>query len=236
MDLLVIPHAGGSCYSYGKLAQCFPEGIKLVVLDLPGHGKRIGEKLLVAAEDVIEDLFNQMKPFLNSPYAIIGHSLGGLLAFLLTHKIEIGKCNPPTRLFISACGAPSLITDRKRYLLESNQFWKVIEELGGLEPEFTSDRSFRGVFEPILRADFRIMEKFKYNGPLMISTPISIMLGDQDDISAENAALWSRESKQDFKIEWFKGDHFYLLKSENEVGQYIYKELQPLTATHDSRL
>jgi surfactin synthase thioesterase subunit len=86
MNLFCIPFAGGNSYSYGELKRYVPESLNIIALDFPGHGKRMGEALLTNIHAMADDLYHQIKDHLNRPYAVWGHSLGGIVSYLLLKK------------------------------------------------------------------------------------------------------------------------------------------------------
>ena len=106
--LFCIPHAGGNGAYYALFGELFPDSIKAVPLDLPGKGRRCREPLLDSMESLSRDLLEQMRPTAQTvPYAIFGHSMGGLLAFECARLARAAALPQPKALFISAAATPS---------------------------------------------------------------------------------------------------------------------------------
>ena len=88
MILFLLAHAGGFAQAYRLAFKGLAGSFELIGLDLPGHGTRLGEPLLDNLRDMVADLGPRLEDELKArpgrPYAIFGHSLGGLLGYLIT--------------------------------------------------------------------------------------------------------------------------------------------------------
>src|SRR4051794_37934122 len=101
INLFCLPFAGGSRYSYISFANCAPENICVIPIELPGRGSRFRETLLTNMDSVVTDIFQQIKDRLDEPYGIYGHSMGTLSGYLLTKKIIQKNLNKPIHLFFT---------------------------------------------------------------------------------------------------------------------------------------
>ena len=113
--LLCLPFAGGNEYAYQKFKPFLPAHIEMLTPTLPGKGNRMGETQLRTIEQVVGEVFLQVKDRLLAPYAIYGHSLGAYVGHLLVHRLIKEKKSLPEHLFFSGKEAPSLHHDRRRY-------------------------------------------------------------------------------------------------------------------------
>ena len=107
ITLFALPFAGGSRYSYAEFKNYLPEFIDLVSLELPGRGRRIAEECLSGVREMTEDLLSAIRSETAGRYAFYGHSLGSLMAFLLTREIIREGLNPPVALILSGRSGPS---------------------------------------------------------------------------------------------------------------------------------
>jgi medium-chain acyl-[acyl-carrier-protein] hydrolase len=89
MNLFCIPYAGGSANLIFKSWQAeLPATIRVIPMELPGHGSRMKEPRLGCVSDVVADLLPQIRAAAaDSPYAIYGHSMGTLIAYELIKAI-----------------------------------------------------------------------------------------------------------------------------------------------------
>ncbi|MDQ3191153.1 MAG: alpha/beta fold hydrolase [Bacteroidota bacterium] len=228
INLYCLPFAGGSSYSYNVFTPHLSSNVNLVPVELPGRGKRSREALLNEADLMADDVFAKIKSNLVSgvPYAIFGHSMGGLLGYLLTRKILENNLPLPLHLFISGRSGPSYNDDREKYyLLPKQEFRDKLKELGGSPKEVLENDDLMDFFEPILRADFQVVETYNHQEEAPFSVPASIMIGDEDKISLEAARLWQKETSQPIKLHSFTGGHFFVFQHLTSICKIISAEL-----------
>lgn len=58
------------------------------VISYPGRGKRIREPLIKQLDQLVEDSWQQIQGYLESPYVLYGHSMGATIAYLIAHRIQ----------------------------------------------------------------------------------------------------------------------------------------------------
>ena len=169
MNLYAIPYAGGHSLVYRSLSEALSPQVSLQSLELPGRGKRAKDDLKHDIHDITEDLFQSIRKDVisNNRYAIFGHSMGSLLAYLLTVRIANEGLPMPSHLFCSGHSAPSIpkidmVKDAPKYSASSEVFWAYIDSLGALPPELKEHQELMNYFEPIIRADIQALEKYEY--------------------------------------------------------------------------
>jgi surfactin synthase thioesterase subunit len=226
--IFCLPFAGGNKYSYRSFQEYKYPNFELIFLEYPGRGGRSGEPLLNNIDLLVEDIYNQIKKYSSgSNYVIYGHSLGGLLAYLLSKKIQSEKINPPKHLFVSGTSGPSSPSrgQKKWYTLQKDDFFKEVINLNGCPAEVLNNSEMLEYLEPILRADFEMSETYKYcdNGP--IDTSITVITGTHEDLKEEDIRLWERETTN--SIEFFKlpGDHFFIFNHPKTILDIIFRKL-----------
>lgn len=68
--------------SYRELGASFG-AVTVSTFELPGRRRRFAQPLLRDCNEMARDLLRQMRPQLDQPYVLFGHSLGSLLAYLV---------------------------------------------------------------------------------------------------------------------------------------------------------
>src|SRR5580692_11099354 len=101
VTLFGVPYAGGNSWAYRPLEAHLPAAIQLEGLELPGRGRRTGERLCSSLDELADDLFAHLPRAGVGRYAFFGHSMGALLAFLVTLRIREAGLPPPDALFLS---------------------------------------------------------------------------------------------------------------------------------------
>lgn len=229
MNLFCLPFAGGNKYSYRLYKELAPTFLNLIPLELPGRGARIREPLLTQLDAMVNDLFAQMKPHLDRPYAIYGHSMGAMLTYLITRRIvETNVYAPPVHLFLTGCSGPSARDiNQKRHLLPKDQFIAKLKEYGGSPDEILYNEGLMDFFEPILRADFQGIENYVYQEAKPMDIPMTVIIGTDEPVTVETAEAWRVETSDTFELHQFPGKHFFIFEHAEKIMQMVHHTLQP---------
>jgi medium-chain acyl-[acyl-carrier-protein] hydrolase len=235
IKLFCFPYAGGSAVIFNQWKRYLQPGIELVAIEYAGRGKRIDEALYKDLPDAIEDLFQLIKPQLGrSPYALFGHSLGGLVVYELAQKIRAHRLPAPMHIFFSGKRAPHIEKkDEKKYhLMDDDEFRKELIGLGGTPPDFFENHELVNVFLPILRNDFKLTEMDTCHGEIHpLDNSISVFLGRDEELTPEPYEEWKKHTKGICNIHYFDGNHFFLHKQAAQVAGLISQTLK--NAYHD---
>ncbi|MFA4979467.1 Surfactin synthase thioesterase subunit [compost metagenome] len=226
INLLCLPFAGGSKYSYLPIKPYIEGNVNMITLDLPGRGSRIDENLLDNIDDMVADIFHQFSPYYQGRYAVFGHSMGALLAYLLVRRIISQGLPAPYCLIVAGREAP--ILNRQidtTYLLPKEEFLTRIKALQGIPEEVYQDDVLMDFFEPILRADFCAVETYLHAQYEPLNIPIHVVKGTNENFSVEDALGWRNETCGAFTFEQIEGGHFFPLKSPKAFSDTLLKKL-----------
>lgn len=234
MTLFAIPYAGGHSLVYRNLKTLLEPSVMLRALEPPGRGKRVKEKLIPDINQIAENLFDQIRPEIESgtEYALFGHSMGALIAYLTTKIISDNGLPMPVQLFCSGHGAPSvpkidLTKDLPKYTASSEIFWSYIDSLGALPPELKEHRELMDYFEPIIRADIQALELYNYK-PIDAPLPVCLtVLYGIEDVETPISGLhpWQIESEHPVEFIPFSGGHFGIFDELEKVAKLIQTTL-----------
>ncbi|OCA53252.1 thioesterase II family protein [Photorhabdus namnaonensis] len=208
--LYLIHHAGGSHMLYRPWSHLLPGWIKCIALELPGRGMGFGEPLPESMEQVIELFLNQLQT--DKPFAIFGHSMGGLIAYELTLRLQnLGLS--PVWLGISAFKPPHLKNKENlsRASFNDDQLTEYLEKLGGSK-DFCEDRVVMKMMLDIVRSDFRIIESWRMSdAKISDKTAVHSFSGLYDvAVTPQMISSWQDYINGKFLHSTFEGDHFYL--------------------------
>lgn len=227
VKLICMHYGGGNRFSFLKLKEHLSSSIKMESLEIPGHGKRIKEPLLTDLELMAEDLYEQIKGELprREPVILYGHSLGGMLLFLLMRLLRSRGHTMPYHLVISGCKAPQFnhIRDTICHELSDEAFKLKLKDLGGFPKEVLDNEELIAFFLPILRADFKAIETYKYTEERPLDIPLTVIAGLDEKISKNDLLGWQKETVHPIKLLQFPGNHFFILEKFNEIGNIINK-------------
>jgi medium-chain acyl-[acyl-carrier-protein] hydrolase len=225
IKLFCFPYAGGSAVIYNKWRSHLRPEIELVPVELAGRGRRIQDALYADVPEMIDDVFRIVTDELdNTPYALFGHSMGGMISFHLAQKLAEHRLPPPVHVFFSGRGAPNRKRpDKKVYhLMDDDQFRSEVMELGGTPPEFFEHPELVELFLPLLRNDFRMSETAPREETVApLSNEISVFMGKKDDLTAEECDGWKFCSNKRCSIYYFNQGHFFLHDETEHIVKII---------------
>jgi external thioesterase TEII len=228
INLVCLPFAGGNKYSYRPLFTESSAVFNTSTLEYPGRGTRIFEDLTSDIDKLVNDLFNQLKPILSKGnYALYGHSLGGLLTYLLAVKIRENKAELPKHIFITGASGPSAPSRliKKFHLYPQKEFIDEIIILGGMPDEILQDNAMLEFLEPILRNDFKVSETYVHKPAEPLNIPFTVITGIDEDLTAEEVLLWQNESIPAVDFIQLEGDHFFIMHHKDFVINTISEKL-----------
>ena len=208
--LYIFPHAGGSAQFYVPFAKLFSDAVKCVAIQYPGRGGSHDLGAFTSIQDLADEVCRKLPPLDSSAgsVAFFGHSMGGLLAFEVAHRMEAAG-TPISALFVSASAAPGRVG--YEYIPASDRgLLNAVSEMTGLNPEFLEDEEFAAKILPTLRG-FKAITNYECPPEAMVSCPIFAFLGDDDEVATpEKVAPWAERTTSEFTARVFAGHHFYL--------------------------
>jgi surfactin synthase thioesterase subunit len=226
INLFCFPFAGGSKYSYAPYIKYAPPNVKVIAINYPGRGGRFQEKLSVDLDAIVDDAYRQIKGNLHNTYAFYGHSMGTVVAYLLTKRIVKDGLRVPIHLFVTGRAAPSIIDrDAPMHRLPKDEFLVKLKELGGSPDEVLNDGELMNFFEPILRADFEALENYHYADTEPFDIPITVMTGLEEEITLDDARSWAKETTLSVDVRQFPGKHFFIFDHPKEIMKIIGQKL-----------
>lgn len=220
--LVCFPHAGGAATFFHPLSQALADVAQVVAVQYPGRQDRLAEQPLTSIEALADVVAANLMPFGDRPLALLGHSMGSIVAFEVIRRLENTPGAPePLILFPSARpapsrGRPSSVHSRDDAVLAS------IARLGGTDPRILDDPEFRQMILPAARADYQAIETYRSEPGAIINAPMRVMIGDSDPaVTRDEALAWRPHTTGDFDLAVFPGGHFYLSTQLTAVADRI---------------
>lgn len=226
IDLLALPCAGASATMYLRWRRLLPEWIRVVPVELPGRGGRLGEPYAENFERLVEQLCEEREHSLQGRYALLGHSMGALLAYGMAQRQRSLSRPLPRALFVSASPAPSR-RDPERFAGRDNDAALIadLRKQGGTPEEVFGSGELLRLTLDTLGSDYRVCESFVHTQGEPLTMPLHVLAGQSDDIAVERIEAWRREAGGAFTLDWFDGGHFFIRQHEQQVLAAVVREL-----------
>jgi surfactin synthase thioesterase subunit len=225
IKLFCFPYAGGSSAVFNKWRHFLDKKIEMAAVELAGRGRRIYDPLYDSIQEAVEDVYKMINGRLDgTPYAIFGHSMGGIIAYELAQKIRALKQPLPVHVFFSGRGAPHIPgkNDKMFHQMPDDDFKKEIIELGGTPREFFEHPELIDALLPMLRSDFKIAETYeKPRDVTPLDCDITIFIGKEEEVTAEQMHGWKDHSKNRCTIHYFDGEHFFINEKREKIVKII---------------
>lgn len=227
LRLFCFPYAGGGASVFSNWKRELPAYIQVCPVQLPGRESRVIEDPMDSVEAIVDSLVSEISPFLHTPFAFFGHSMGALIAFETARQLHSKHHVAPTHLFVSGKTAPHLPYPRNSlHNLPDDQFKKELQLMQGTPEEVLQNDELMDIVMPQLRADFTAVETYVYRPGEVLPCPISAFGGLQDhDVSIESLQAWQEHTQGPFQVQMLEGNHFFLHQQEHEVIGRVLHEL-----------
>lgn len=241
--VVFLPFAGAHRNSYSRIQSRLDHtGIASTALEAPGRGSRFSEECCVSFEDLLDDMWTQLRTTLlrhdaaGEPGGIVlaGHSMGALLAWQLA--VRSMWSGPVVRgLFLSGRGGPGAPQRRlDLHTLPDDRFIHKIGLLGGCPEEILENSEMMELMIPILRADLRCVESHSELSEGRLDVPVRAIIGSSDSVTYSDAEAWSRVTTHDLEIRVQRGGHFHILDDVDDTVDYLLAFLEEIRMTNGS--
>lgn len=224
--IVVFPHAGGSASFYRELGDRFPAGVDVQVVQYPGHETRMAEPLVGDMDTLADQAAEAVAPYLDRPTAILGHSMGGSVAYEVVRRLETAG-HRPERLFVSAGPAPLTTPPRRLHELDDAGFTEAVCALGGTPPALLAHAELWAHLLPIVRNDYRLIDMYRpAPGPRLRTGIVAIEADGDPTTTPETIGAWEALTEGGFDRDRFPGGHFYLVEHVDGLVATVLRHLR----------
>jgi len=230
--LFCFPFAGGSSVMFSGWGEQLKPEIEVWAALPRGRGMRFREKPVETLEAMVEEYLAALKPFLDASFAFYGHSLGGLMAFEMTLRLQAEGLPTPERVFVGATAPPhlGLIHEEIHHLADAEFVAAIQERYGGIPAEVLNEPELLEIFIPPLKADFAAYERYRFEGNDRMICPVTAFAGlDDSGVAPALVEEWERHTEAEFSFATVPGDHFFLSTSRDTVLATIRESLSAVS-------
>jgi surfactin synthase thioesterase subunit len=190
--LLCFSPIGGHSIHFSQLARHLPQSWQLCAVDPPGHGQAKGH-LMVNFDSLISLYLDYLESWFKGEFYIFGHSLGGLIGYALTQKLE--KEVNLAGIFISSTIPPHRVTeDIGNFSGDDITDSQILDYLKNVDSRYQrlANSLFFLYVKPIFKADYKVYRSFSFSQIKKIETPLYIIYSPNDMmVNSREVKEWS---------------------------------------------
>ena len=234
LRLFCFPYAGGGASMYHPWRTLLSPEVEVCAIQPPGREMRLAEAPVTEWPVLVRQLEEAVQPWMDLPFAFFGHSLGAFVAFELARALRRGGGPAPVHLFVSGRAAPHLPARRAPiHALAEPEFIEAVRKLNGTPEEVLQSDELMGLLLPLLRADFRLFESYRFADEPALSVPLTAYGGEADEDSPpEDVALWRQHTRGAFRHATLDGGHFFIHENRAallaELGRELHRIVEAL--------
>ncbi|WP_371600245.1 thioesterase II family protein [Streptomyces sp. NBC_00564] len=228
LRMICFPHVGAGGAAFNGWLDALPEEAELCAVRLPGRENRMAEPLPEDWRTLLADLEEALLPLLDRPFVLVGHCSGSVLAYELARRLRDAGHGEPAMLVVSSTEAPALRRiDDPLHLLPARELLARVVEFGGMAEEVLDDPDLMAMFERILRADYRVIERLEYSAGPPLDVPITVVGGRRDPfVSHQAMAAWAAETTKEFSLHLLDAGHYVLNDASRTVADAVRRLLE----------
>jgi medium-chain acyl-[acyl-carrier-protein] hydrolase len=225
--LFCFPYAGGGTEIFRGWGTRLKPSIEPVLIQLPGRGARLREPCIKDMEALAKELAGALYPALDRPFAFFGHSMGALIAFAVTRRLE-RRGILPKRLFLSCCPAPQLMRERPNAAsMSDSELITYLHALGGTPLEVFDHPELLDIVLPTVRADLEMIDSYELEPGPSLRCPLSLCYGlDDASTPPEIIEPWSVHTAGGSTLRGFAGTHYFINTPPPSLFDWIVTDLE----------
>lgn len=225
--LFCLPHAGGSASLYRNWHDWLAPDIEVVAVEPPGRGIHVRGVPPESLDDLVERLLAALASLFDLPYAFLGHSLGALVAFEMSRRLQERGGPQPEHLFVSGLGAPHLAGAAPAlHALDDDALLAALGRLGGVPRDVLREREWMDLFVPLVRADLRLGASYRCPAGTRLRHPLTVFAGLRDAATPRaDLEAWQQLCEPPCCVRHVPGGHFFIQENGHLVAASVHDSL-----------
>lgn len=227
LRLFAFPPAGGNAGTYGAWRAHLPDDVELVAIQYPGRQNRQDEPFVTGFERMVGLIVDAMRPLLDRPFALVGASLGGVLAYEVASRLGQAYGVLPAHLMVVSSRAPApSLSYPPFHAMADDTLTRLLRDYDALPTEVLGERELLAITLATLRADSRLSADYRYRPREPLDVPISVVLGEQDKgVSRAQVEGWQALGRPDGELQTLPGGHGIVVTAADAISTLLGRRL-----------
>jgi surfactin synthase thioesterase subunit len=231
--LLCFHHAGAGVSAYARWQERLGPAAEVMPVLLPGRDARFREPRITERAALLAELETVAALTEGRPYALYGHSLGGLVAHSFAAARQAAGA-PPFAVVIGAVLPPQLRSTLAHSAeLPDASLLRLLVRHGVLPPSAADEEDAGGLFRrrvlPCLRDDLRLARDLTGHAGPPLRMPVLALAGRDDPVAPPaGVAQWERYAVGGFRLRLVDGGHLFV--RDKALPRLLGEELERFAA------
>ncbi|MGC4746962.1 thioesterase II family protein [Micromonospora sp. DT201] len=212
--LVCLSFCGGGTSPMRAWARTAPERVEVALVCYPGREGRYSEPFAPTWSNLVDDVLHTVEPILDRPFTLMGHSMGGWVAFDVAVELRRRGQPTPEHLVVSAAEPPTRWRAKQasspRYTDTDDQLVAWMRSVGQINEQILAEPDLRAMAVDLLRADLGMRDSYRYVPGTAVDIPMTVLYGAEDrGVNRRAAEGWRDLTMRGCVIKELPGGHFY---------------------------
>lgn len=225
--LVCLTYAGRGASGFADWPRLVGGTADVLAVQLPAREERRTDPPVTDIAALRERLLPELLPWLDGPFVLFGHCMGGLLAASIATTLSAEHGRAPEALVLSGTAPPwqqEALGELEN--LTDGEFIRGLRKAGALTRKQIAEPAVLALMLPAIRADYVLFEStregFAEPASAPLHCPLELFAGESDTaIDPDRMRAWGALTTGPVALRMFPGDHFFLDTAAADVAAAV---------------